>query len=351
MVKQLLTPVYPPSIAKNNKALSTLKWKTQLTHNSVMHLANNTSTTASFVHGNEGQPPVNATVLIPLSVTWAVLGFISTLLNIVVCLIVMIEKRLWTITNAFVVSLSVADLLVAAALIPIYIYENFSQSHVPITGYLIAFLLLASIFNIGAVTYERYVALTRPLGYRVTMNSTRVAVIISLCWAVPFCISILPLAWNADPTTKYHRVYMFFTVFGFVLLPCLAMIWIYVRLLRVVRRFILRNRRRSTWGNRTGERAGNEDKAVIVFAMIFGMFLLSWMPLIYINICQIFDQLELITAPVLYASFYTLLFNTIMDPLIYAFLKKDFSETFKRRWKKASNNNDPKGETLVEITT
>jgi len=85
--------------------------------------------------------------------------------------------------------------------------------------------------------------------------------------------------------------------------------------------------------------------------MIFGMFLLSWMPLIYINICQIFDQLELITAPVLYASFYTLLFNTIMDPLIYAFLKKDFSETLKRRWKKTSNNNDPKGETLVEITT
>jgi len=144
---------------------------------------------------------------------------------------------------------------------------------------------------------------------------------------------------------------MFITVFGFVLLPCLAMIWIYVRLLRVVRRFILRNRRRSTWGNRTGERAGNEDKAVVVFAMIFGMFLLSWMPLIYINICEIFDQLELITAPVLYASFYTLLFNTIMDPLIYAFLKKDFSEAFKRRWKKTSNSNDPKGETLVEITT
>lgn len=318
----------------------------------MMQLANNTSTSpASFVPDNEGHPAVNATVLIPLSVTWAVLGFISTLLNIIVCLIVMIEKRLWTITNAFVVSLSVADLLVAAALIPIFIYENFSMTYEPITGYVIAFLLLASIFNIGAVTYERYVALTRPLGYRVTMNSTRVAVIISLCWAVPFCISILPLAWHADPTTKYHRVYMIVTVFGFVLFPCLVMIWIYIRLLRVVRRFILRNRRRSTWGNRTGERAGNEDKAVIVFAMIFGMFLLSWMPLIYINICEIFDQLQLITAPVLYVSFYTLLLNTITDPLIYAFLKKDFSETLKRRWIKRRNSNDQRGETLVEITT
>jgi len=120
----------------------------------------------------------------------------------------------------------------------------------------------------------------------------------------------------------------------------------------VVRRFISRNRRRSTWGNRTGERAGNEEKAVVVFALIFGMFLLSWMPLIYINLCEIFNQPELITAPVLYASFYTLLFNTIMDPLIYAFLKKDFSDCLKRRWRKERilNNNKSKADTQVEIS-
>jgi len=316
----------------------------------MQQLFNNTTT--SILTDGESHQAVNMTVLIPLSVTWAVLGLISTVLNIIVCLIVMIEKRLWTITNAFVVSLSVADLLVSAALIPIYIYENFSLASAPVTGYVIAFLLLASIFNIGAVTYERYVALTRPFGYRVTMNATKVAIIISLSWALPFSISILPLAWNADPATKYHKVYMIVTVFGFVLLPCLVMIWIYARLLRVVRRFISRNRRRSTWGNRTGERAGNEEKAVVVFALIFGMFLLSWMPLIYINLCEIFNEPELITAPVLYASFYTLLFNTIMDPLIYAFLKKDFSDCLKRRWRKERilNNNKSKADTQVEIS-
>lgn len=316
----------------------------------MQQLFNNTTT--SILTDGENHQAVNMTVLIPLSVTWAVLGLISTVLNIIVCLIVMIEKRLWTITNAFVVSLSVADLLVSAALIPIYIYENFSLASAPVTGYVIAFLLLASIFNIGAVTYERYVALTRPFGYRVTMNATKVAIIILLSWALPFSISILPLAWNADPATKYHKVYMIVTVFGFVLLPCLVMIWIYARLLRVVRRFISRNRRRSTWGNRTGERAGNEEKAVVVFALIFGMFLLSWMPLIYINLCEIFNQPELITAPVLYASFYTLLFNTIMDPLIYAFLKKDFSDCLKRRWRKERvlNNNKSKADTQVEIS-
>lgn len=315
-----------------------------------MQLAvNNTSTSASFTPEAESYTGVDTNVLIPLSVTWGALGLVSTALNIIVCLIVLSDRRLWTITNSFIVSLSVADLLIAAALIPIYICENFTMTKTPITGYVIAFLLLASIFNIGAVTYERYVALTRPLGYRVTMNATRVAVIISLCWILPCFISILPVAWDADPMSKYHKIYLFVTVFGFVLLPCLVMVWIYVRLLRVVRRFITRNRRRSTWGNRTGERAGNEDKAVIVFALIFGMFLLSWMPLIYINICEIFDQLNLVSLPLLYVSFYTLLFNTIMDPLIYAFLKKDFSESLKRRLKK-DDYNTPREESQVEIT-
>lgn len=38
-----------------------------------------------------------------------------------------------------------------------------------------------------------------------------------------------------------------------------------------------------------------------------------------------------------------------MDLLIYVFLKKDFSEMFKRRWNKMSYSNDFKGEILVEI--
>ena len=294
------------------------------------------NTTASTVPDSEGHQGVSKSVLIPLSVTWAVLGLLSTILNLLVCFIVMIEKRLWTITNAFVVSLSVADLLVAAALIPICLYENFSHTTTPITGYVIAlkFPLLASIFNIGAVTFERYIALTRPIGYRLIMSASKVSLIICVSWLVPFGISILPVAWGADPATDYHKVYMIVSVFGFVLLPCLAMICIYARLLRVVRHFISRNRKRATWGNRTGERAGNESKAVVVFALIFGMFLLSWMPLIFVSLCNIFNKPELVTDPIAYASVYTMLFNTITDPLIYAFFKKDFSDCLRRRWRK-----------------
>ena len=292
------------------------------------------NTTASTVPDSEGHQGVSKSVLIPLSVTWTVLGLLSTILNLLVCFIVMIEKRLWTITNVFVVSLSVADLLVAVALILFYFYENFSHTTTPITGYTITFLLLASIFNLGAVTFERYVALTRPIGYRLIMSASKVSLIICVSWLVPLGISILPVAWGADTTTDYHKVYVIVNVFGFVLLPCLAIICIYARLLRVVWRFISRNRKRATWGNRTGGRAGSKEKAVVVFALIFGMFLLSWMPLIFINLCNIFNKPEFATDPIVYASFCTILFNTIADPFFYAFFKKDFSDCLRRKWRK-----------------
>ena len=308
-----------------------------------------TSTKLSSGTGEDAQT-VHAAVMIPLMASWSVMGAISTVLNVLVCVIVWYNKRLRTITNTFVVSLSVADLLVAAVFIPIYTYEEFSRSKAPISGYLIAFLLLASIFNLCAVTYERYVALTRPFAYRAVMSRRKITTVIGLAWVLPLIIAILPLAWQADPTTLYHKVYLFFTVFGCVLLPCLVMVYVYIRLLRVVRRFIRRNRKRSSYGNRTGERAGNEEKAARVFALIFAMFLLCWLPLIYINVCQTLEMYELITAPVLYVSFFTLVFNTILDPFIYAFLKKDFRKSIQKKIGKGCSKRDDHNTELTTVT-
>ncbi|EDO47331.1 predicted protein [Nematostella vectensis] len=272
-------------------------------------------------------PPAYQPAPLPFLVCWSVMGLASTVLNVVVCCIVFCNARMLTITNAFVVSLSVSDLLAAAVLVPIYIAEEYTLTKVPISGYVIAVLLLASIFNLCAVTYERFVALTKPFGYRVIMNKRKVSIIIFASWFIPVLISLLPLAWHADPSSPYHKAYMIITLILFVLLPCVAMIWVYARLLKIIRNFIQRNRRRTSSGNKTGERAGTEEKAARVFAIILAMFLLCWLPLIYINACTAFQLEHLITQTLLYVSFFTLLLNTIMDPLIFAFLKRDFKES------------------------
>lgn len=287
---------------------------------------------------------------VPLLVCWSVMGLVSAVLNIIVCGIVALNSRLVTVTNAFVVSLSVSDLLVAAVFVPIYIEEEYTMSKVPISGYIIALLLLASIFNLCAVTYERYIALTKPFGYRAIMSKQKTAGIIFASWFFPLVICLLPMAWDANPSSKYHKAYLITLVIVFILFPCIGMVWVYARLLKIVRNFIQRNRRRTSYGNKTGERAGTEEKAARVFAIILGMFLLCWLPFMYINACQAFQLYHLITNGLAYTSFFTLLLNTILDPLIFAFLKRDFKECIfksRKRWMRSMTSRQSEHEEMT----
>ena len=296
-------------------------------------MANNSSVlpTNITINSTNGEKLHQTGVFLIMCVAWGLLGLLALVLNSAVCLLMYWDKKLWTITNYFVLSLSLADLLVSTVLVPLYIVDSFKETTT--SGHLVAFLLVASIFNMCAVTYERYIALTRPFGYRSIMSSRRVIYIIIFAWLIPTITALIPLAWETDFFSVFHEVYVIVLVFIFVLIPCVSMILIYLRLFTVVRSYFKRNRQRTTKGNRTGDRAGSEEKATLVFALILAMFLLCWLPIIWMNICVIFKRYDLITMPLQYASFFTMVLNTIIDPLIYAFLKKDFNDALKRRLK------------------
>lgn len=286
--------------------------------------------TTSELNGYTSEP-VSSRTFLALIISWTLLGIFSAGLNILVCAMVYSEKKLRTMTNYLVVSLSVADLLVAVVFVPVYIIDHYAKTI--IGGYFVAFILLATVFNLCGVTYERYIALTRPFRYRTIMNCHKVSVIIAISWIFPLLLALLPLAWNTDVESTIHKVYLAIILVTCIFIPCTTMVCVYMRLLRVVHRFVLRNKKRTSKGNDTGQRAGNEEKAARVFAIVLGMFLVCWLPLIYINICLIFDLKQLVTNELIFISFYTLVLNSILDPVICAFYKKDFREMLNKRLK------------------
>ena len=289
----------------------------------------NISTTAELT--SYTSEPVSSTTFLALVVSWALLGIVSTGLNILVCTMVYIDKKLRTMTNYLVVSLSVSDLLVAVVFVPVYIIDHYART--VIGGYFVAFILLATVFNLCGVTYERYIALTRPFRYRTIMSCQKVCTIIILSWIAPLLLSLLPLAWDTNEEATVHKVYIAVVVTLFIFIPCTAMVCVYMRVLRVVHRFVLRNKGRTSEGNATGQLVGNEEKAARVFAMVLAMFVLCWLPLIYINICWIFNQSQLVNNELIFISFYTLVLNSILDPVICAFYKRDFREALRKRFK------------------
>lgn len=285
--------------------------------------------------------PVDARTFRALIVSWALLGLISAGLNLFVCAMVIFNKKLRTMTNYLVLSLSISDLMVAVVFVPVYIIDHYVKT--VIAGYFVAFVLLTTVFNLCGVTYERYIALTRPFRYRAIINNQNVTVIISISWILPLILSLLPLAWNTDATSTIHKAYLATILATCIFIPCTTMVCVYMGLLRVVHRFVIRNKKRTCKGNNTGYRAGNEEKAAGVFAIVLAMFLVCWLPLIYINICLITDQRHLLSHELILISFYTLVLNSILDPVIFALYKKDFREMLKKRLRLKCPGKDQNG--------
>ncbi|KAJ8010746.1 hypothetical protein DPEC_G00078360 [Dallia pectoralis] len=131
--------------------------------------------------------------------------------NVLVCLAVVRERSLQTTTNYLVVSLAVADLLVASLVMPWAVYLEvvggawlFSRMYCNIFVTLDVMMCTASILNLCAISIDRYTAVVMPVLYNTTHSSKkRVSVMIITVWILAFAVSCpLLFGFNTsdDPT-------------------------------------------------------------------------------------------------------------------------------------------------------
>ena len=86
-----------------------------------------------------------------------ILGALSVLIvlsNAVIVTLVCFNKTLRTYTNWLILSLAVSDLLTGSLLFPMTLFK---PSYV-VEGYFAAIILLSGVFNISAVTCDRFIA-------------------------------------------------------------------------------------------------------------------------------------------------------------------------------------------------
>ncbi|MBN3326687.1 DRD2L protein, partial [Atractosteus spatula] len=127
--------------------------------------------------------------------------------NVLVCLAVLRERGLQTTTNYLVVSLAVADLLVASLVMPWVVYLEvvggdwmFSRMYCNIFVTLDVMMCTASILNLCAISIDRYTAVVMPVLYNTTHSSRRrVSVMIAAVWVLAFAVSC-PLLFGFNTT-------------------------------------------------------------------------------------------------------------------------------------------------------
>ncbi|XP_057179327.1 D(3) dopamine receptor isoform X2 [Triplophysa rosa] len=169
--------------------------------------------------------------------------------NVLVCMAVVRERSLQTTTNYLVVSLAVADLLVASLVMPWAVYLEvvggawlFSRLYCNVFVTLDVMMCTASILNLCAISIDRYTAVVMPVLYNTTHSSRkRVSVMIATVWVLAFAVSCpLLFGFNTtdDPTVcsiSNPDFVIYSSVVSFYL-PFIVTLLVYVRIYIFLRR-------------------------------------------------------------------------------------------------------------------
>ncbi|XP_076453480.1 uncharacterized protein LOC143288739 [Babylonia areolata] len=186
---------------------------------------------------------------------WGVLGLLAVIVcsvvgNLLVCLAVCWERRLQNMTNYFLMSLAIADLLVSVVVMPLgMIVELFG--HFPLGAEVCVLwvssdvlLCTASIWHMCTMSMDRFFTLKYPMRYGRNKTKTTVVVKIFFVWVVSVAISS-PICVHGflEPSIVYNNggvcvpVLKDFVIYGSVFafyVPLLIMIVTYVLTIRIL---------------------------------------------------------------------------------------------------------------------
>lgn len=285
----------------------------------------------------------------------SLIAFIAVVGNATVIILILKRRRLHVMTNYFVVSLAAADFLVGLFL-PSFIVACDFWSDCEITTYYMFFnsFTLASIANLFVMTVDRYVSIVHPLRYQSYATSSRLFAAMSASWIIPALLSFTSLFWKFSSSEKVKntaiKVHAFIVITAFELVPTVVMPAMYAHIFHTARkhaRQVAAHRTQlqfnDTCSQVFSERSGLEittpmgkrvslqrnkrerkpdGSSIAVLGAVIGLFVLCWSFDTVISFCS---KLELcvISDSLFRVSDLMIFVNSAINPLVYAFLKKD----------------------------
>ncbi|XP_072381176.1 octopamine receptor Oamb [Diabrotica undecimpunctata] len=219
-----------------------------------------------------------------LLLSLSVLALINVMVIVGNCLViaaVYYSSKLRSVTNFFIVSLAVADLMVGVAVLPfsamweVFKVWIFGDVWCQVWLAVDVWMCTASILNLCAISLDRYVAVTRPIAYPSIMSHSRAKALIAGLWILSFVICFPPLVgwrdrksdqasssttatnekphcpWQCELTNEAG--YVVYSALGSFYIPMFVMLFFYWRIYRAA----VRTTRAINQGFRTTKGIGN----------------------------------------------------------------------------------------------
>ena len=233
-----------------------------------------------------------------------------------------------SVTNWFILSLAISDMMVALITEPIWLAGEITTWMYPPEINVITFALIwtmidivcaiSSISNLMFISIDRFFAIKHPLIHHTKMTTGKCKWIILLSWLHAVgtsCLFLIEQPWK----------YLVIFVFAF-LIPLLVILFCYGGILHVV---VTRSRQTQ----RHGRRLAAEYKTAKSLGVVTGAFVICWLPFFltslsyqYCDSCQRdINSIPAITSAVKWLHY----LNSCLNPIIYAFLNPTFKLAFR----------------------
>ena len=268
---------------------------------------------------------------IALSCTFVVLIILLAVFgNVLVILAFKRFRRIRHVTNYFVVSLAVTDILVAMVSMPVWVAHIIAgpslfsskpllQQLWTVTDIMVS---VASIWHLTFVSIDRYLCITGPLHYHRRMTVKRAIVILVTIWCYSIVVGSLgPTFWNSDLYTLVIIVLNY-------AVPVIIILFAYVNIFRAAR-YQAKQIDLTINGKSKRFSLSAELKAAKTLGVVIGAFIVCWSPFFALNLNYYICRCP---PPPLVVSVAKWMHygNSMLNPLIYGLMNKDFRYAFRK---------------------
>ena len=254
--------------------------------------------------------------------------------NGLIIFLVCSKRQLRTKTNAFVVSLAVADFGVGMIAVPSHFFCSLVNECTPrskeglIVAFVRIFIVSTSGTNLVGLVLERYVAVVKPMKYLNFMKRRRVIQMVVTSWGIPllFILTSVSITLSAIDLARTIGGYLYLL---FEVILCVILIFFLASMFLVVYNLNSRDRTlaKQLRCNHVVTRAKTQNTSAVKWvALITCVFLACYGIMMRCSLLMLTDQkcndfrykipLEVI--------------NSGINPIVYAFFKRDIQQECKR---------------------
>ncbi|KAK2712119.1 octopamine receptor beta-2R-like [Artemia franciscana] len=359
-------------------------------HNDGFHLNwSNDSTYNSTTTTDEDWQSITVTTL--KAVVMGIIIISSIIGNLLVIISVILFRKLRTIANSLLVSLALADCLVALLAMlfnaSVVILERwiFGYRMCDLWNSFDVYFSTSSILHLCCISVDRYYAISEPLRYPQKITQKIIAAMVINCWLWPGFISFLPIFMGWYTTSdhlefrsenpdicgfKVNRIYAIISSSVSFWIPSSIMVFTYYRIFEMATRqerillkdadsAVMLQRRYSCSKPNTNinqdaftEYSGadlntydfqitpikdkrimklkREHKAAKTLGIIMGAFIICWLPFFVWYMTTSLCDTCFSPDAVTELVFWVGYLNSMLNPIIYAYFHQDFREAFSK---------------------